>query len=147
MAMNSTSGPSNTTWTIVFSCWLVASAAVLGSLFFSEVMDFTLCLLCWYQRIFWFPLVFIFTAALFPLDEKVSRYALPLALGGWMTAGYHNLLVWGIVPESISPCSQGVSCTENYIELYGFVTIPLLSWLAFTAVMGLLLALKRRTTK
>ena len=145
--MNSASGPYNTTWTIVFLCWLVASVSALGSLFFSEVMGFSPCLLCWYQRIFLFPLVFVFSAALFPLDEKVSRYALPLVLAGWLTAGYHNLLVWGIVPDSIRPCSQGISCTEKYIDLFGFVTIPLLSWLAFSALVGLLLALKRRTSK
>lgn len=127
-------------------CWLLVTVSTLGSLFFSEVMDYAPCLLCWWQRIFLFPLVIIFTVALNPLDEKVSRYALPLVLGGWLTAGYQNLLVWGIVPTGISPCSQGVSCTDTYFELFGFISIPLLSWLAFTALLGMLLTLNKRTS-
>ena len=145
MAMNSASGSKDNTWTIIFLCWLIVTVSTLGSLFFSEVMDYAPCLLCWWQRIFLFPLVFIFTAALNPLDENASRYALPLVLAGWLTAGYHNLLVWEIVPTSISPCSQGLSCTDTYFELFGFVSIPMLSWLAFTALLGMLLTLKKRT--
>lgn len=139
--------PDNTPWTLIFLCWLIALVSALGSLFFSEVMEYVPCSLCWYQRIFLFPLVLVFTAALFPLDERVGRYALPLVVAGWLVAGYQNLLVWGIVPESVIPCSQGISCTEVDFELFGFLTIPLLSWMAFTAMMGLLLILKLRTSK
>ena len=147
MAMMSAQGAEKLTWTILFLCWLLASVATLGSLFFSEVMDLAPCSLCWYQRIFLFPLVLLFTVGLYPPDRNVGRYALPLVVGGWLVAGYQNLLVWGIVPETVSPCRLGVSCTEIDFELLGFVTIPLLSWLAFTALMGMLLFLMRKTTK
>ena len=147
MSMMSTPAAEKLTWIILFLCWLLASVATLGSLFFSEVMDLAPCSLCWYQRIFLFPLVILFTVGLYPPDRNVGRYALPLVVGGWLVAGYQNLLVWGIVPETVSPCRLGVSCTEIDFELLGFVTIPLLSWLAFTALMGMLLFLMRRTTK
>ena len=48
-------------WNLLFACWLVVGTATLGSLFFSEVMQRTPCVLCWYQRIAMFPLVFILT--------------------------------------------------------------------------------------
>ena len=86
---------------------------------------------------------------LYPFDIKVVRYALPLALAGLFTALYHNLLYSGIIPESIQPCSQGVSCTEKYID-FGFITIPLLSALSFSTIILLLIILKilnRRTIK
>lgn len=131
-------------WTILFVCWLLATAATLGSLFFSEVMALPPCSLCWYQRIFMFPLPILLLMGLFPLDAKVVRYALPLALAGWAIAAYHTLLQLGVIPESAAPCSQGVSCSSAYLELFGFVSIPVLSLLAFSGVVGLLILLGRR---
>ena len=138
---------SNSNWTLLFLCWLLISGSTMGSLFFSYVMSFAPCVLCWYQRIFLFPLVIILAAGLFPFDKSAVKYALPLAIGGWLTALYHNLLYSGIIPESIRPCSQGVSCTEKYIDLFGFLTIPMLSLLSFTTIITLLIILKRRTAQ
>ncbi|UCD66504.1 MAG: disulfide bond formation protein B [Deltaproteobacteria bacterium] len=137
----------NTNWNILFISWIIVSISVLGSLFFSHVMEFAPCVLCWYQRIFLFPLVVILAVGLFPFDKSVVKYALPLAIAGWLTAAYHNLLYAGIIPESIQPCSQGVSCTEEYIELFGFLSIPLLSLLSFTTIIALLIILMRRLSK
>lgn len=145
--MPKTAQTANTNWTILFLCWLLASISVSGSLFFSYVVGFAPCVLCWYQRIFLFPLVLILAMGLFPFDKSVVRYALPLAIAGWLTAIYHNLLYSGIIPESIQPCSQGVSCTEKYIDLFGFITIPMLSLLSFTTIIALLIILYRRTSK
>lgn len=131
-------------WTMLFLCWLLAGIATLGSLFFSETMQFAPCVLCWYQRIFLFPLVFIFTTGLLCHDRQAVIYGLPLTVAGWLIALYHNLLYVGIIPESIQPCAKGVSCTENYIEFFGFLSIPLLSLLAFTTLLILLSILKRR---
>ncbi|HKJ13317.1 disulfide bond formation protein B [Thermodesulfobacteriota bacterium] len=137
----------SSSWNILFLCWLVSSVSAMGSLFFSYVMEFAPCVLCWYQRIFLFPLVIILAVGLFPIDKSVVKYALPLAIAGWLTAAYHNLLYAGIVPESIQPCSQGVSCTEEYIDLFGFLSIPMLSLLSFSTIIALLIILKMRTTK
>ena len=134
-------------WILLFSAWLITAVATAGSLFFSYVMDFAPCVLCWYQRIFLFPLVLILPAGLFPFDRKVVKFALPLAVAGWLTALYHNLLYAGIIPESIQPCSRGVSCTEEYIELFGLLSIPMLSFISFSTVAALLIILKRMTSK
>ncbi len=131
-------------WNILFLCWLIAAASTAGSLFFSYVMEFAPCVLCWYQRIFLFPLVLILAAGLFPLDRKVVKFSLPLAGAGLLTALYHNLLYAGVIPKSAQPCSRGVSCTEEYISLFGFLSIPMLALLAFLAITALLIVLKRR---
>ena len=128
----------STVWMLVFAAWLVASASALGALFFSEVMQLPPCALCWYQRIFMFPLVLIIPIGLFPFDRKVARYALPLAVLDWLFAVFHMLLIAGVVPEKLEPCVQGVPCSENVIEWFGFVTIPLLSVTAFSAIIALL---------
>lgn len=128
----------STAWMLVFTAWLIASAAALGALFFSEIMQLPPCSLCWYQRICMFPLVLILPIGLFPFDPKVVRYALPLAAIGWLIAVFQMLLVAGIVPEKLEPCIQGVPCSETVIEWFGFVTIPLLSVAAFSSIVALL---------
>ena len=138
---------SDSNWTIIFICWIIAGVSTLGSLFFSEIMEFPPCALCWYQRIFMFPLVFILLAGLFPFDKNIVKYALPIALTGWGFAFYHYLLYSGIIPESLQPCSQGVSCSETYLDLFGFLTIPMLSLISFSTIVALLLILKRRLSK
>ncbi len=134
-------------WNILFLCWVIAAVSTAGSLFFSNVMEFAPCVLCWYQRIFLFPLVFILPAGLFPLDRKVVKYSLPLAAAGALTAAYHSLLYAGFIPKSIQPCAKGVSCTEEYISLFGFLSIPMLSLLAFSAITALLILLKKRESQ
>jgi disulfide bond formation protein DsbB len=125
-------------WTPLFLAWLIAAASALGALFFSEVMELAPCELCWWQRIFMFPLVLILPAGLFPLDPRVVRYALPLALAGWGFAVFHWLLVVGVIPKSAAPCVRGVPCSEVSFEWLGFVNIPLLSVLAFSTILVLL---------
>ena len=138
---------SNSDWVVVFICWIVASVSTLGSLFFSEIMELAPCALCWYQRIFMFPLVIILLVGLFHFDKSIIRYALPLAIIGWGFAFYHYLLYSGFIPESIQPCNQGVSCSETYLDLFGFLTIPMLSLISFSIIIGFLLLLRRRQFK
>jgi disulfide bond formation protein DsbB len=142
--MAESENPSDSDWTILFVCWLLVTAATLGSLFFSEVMELPPCSLCWTQRIFMFPLAIILLFGLFPFDPQVVRYALPLAVIGGAVALYHLLLQIGIVPDSAAPCRQGVSCSEAQVEIFGFVSIPMLSLIVFAGVTGLLLLLRRR---
>ncbi|WP_407277847.1 disulfide bond formation protein B [Aromatoleum evansii] len=134
-------------WTPLFGAWLVAASSMLGALFLGEVMELPPCVLCWWQRIAMFPLVLILPAGMFPLDRGVLRYALPLTLAGWLVALFHVLLVAGVIPERIQPCSRGVSCREIQIEWLGFLTIPMLSLIAFTLIAGLLLFAQRRMSR
>ena len=131
-------------WPFVFAAWLIATVSTLGALFLSEVMEVAPCVLCWYQRAFMFPLVFVLAAGLFPLDRRVVRYAAPLVAGGWLIALYHLLLTKGIIPAGMTPCSQGIPCSEDKVAWFGFVTIPLLSLLSFTAIGAALAAAHAR---
>ena len=56
------------------------------------------------------------------------------------------LLYTGIVPAGLQPCARGVSCTEDYIELFGVLSIPALALLSFTALVGILVILQRRNS-
>lgn len=125
-------------WYLIFLSWVVSVVATAGSLFFSEVMLYPPCVLCWYQRICMYPLALVLLAGMFPTDKQVLRFALPLASIGFLIASYHNLLYYKILPESAAPCREGISCTSVHIEWLGFITIPFLSLLGFTLIITLL---------
>lgn len=136
-----------TTWQLVFAAWLITMGSTLAVLFFGEVMHYPICTLCWYQRICMMPLAIILPLGLFPFDPRVVRYALPLAVIGSLIAVFHQLLVMGVIPESIKPCTQGVPCSTTVVTWFGFLTIPLLSVLAFLTIAALLLAARFRSSR
>jgi disulfide bond formation protein DsbB len=119
---------------LLYLAWIIALISTVGSLFFSEVMGFPACVLCWYQRIAMYPLVMVIGTGIIMQDHRVANYALPICLTGLAVAIYHNLVYYGIIPESITPCTEGISCKSRQIEWFGFVTIPLLSLLSFVGV-------------
>ena len=125
---------------LLIVAWSVTLTGLLTSLFFSEVMKLPPCSLCWYQRVFMFPLVITFAVGILRRDEGVDWYAWPLIFLGAAFSLYHNLLYYGVIPEGLVPCAQGIPCTSRQMEWFGFLSIPLLSLLAFLLVAGLLLA-------
>jgi len=132
-------------WGVLFTAWIIALAATLGALFIGEVMGQTPCVLCWYQRAFMFPLAIVLAVACFRADTGGWAYALPLAIIGWLVAGYHMLLYVGAISEEVTPCGVGPSCSDANMTILGGVPIPLLSFGAFTAIVLLLLILRKRT--
>lgn len=139
-----TSSPLRTA--LPYVAWLQALIATTGSLYFSEVMHLPPCTLCWYQRILMYPLVFVLAVSLLTNDPRLRLYALPLSVTGLVVAGYHNLLYYGVIPEGLTQCAAGVSCTARQIEWLGFITIPLLSLTAFGVITLSLLFAKVRGT-
>lgn len=119
---------------IPYITWSTALVATLGSLYFSEVMKLPPCVLCWFQRIMLYPLIFIIGMGIARKDPDLPYYVLPLSITGLLIAAYHNLLYYGIIPESITPCSTGISCTTRQIEIFGFITIPILSLVTFAFI-------------
>lgn len=125
-----------------YAAWTLALLSAAGSLFFSEVMELPPCVLCWYQRIAMYPLVLIIGIGIAFNETKWKLYALPLALIGLAIAVYHNLIYYGVIPESLTPCSEGASCSERQIEWLGFITIPLMGLVSFLAISVLVVVYK-----
>ena len=132
---------------ILYIAWIQSIVAMSGSLFFSEVMKLPPCILCWYQRILMYPLVAIIAVGILRRDKGIYQYVLPLSITGLAIAIYHNLLYYGIIPESIQPCRLGISCTTRQIEWFGFITIPLMSLTAFTVITICMLAFRKMNKK
>ncbi len=127
--------------TFAYIALIQALVATSGSLFFSEVWKLPPCVLCWYQRICMYPLVAILAVGILKKDRNLPLYVLPLSIFGMAVAGLHSLLYYGFIPEASVPCQLGISCTTRFFEWFGFVTIPLLSFLAFGLITFCMLAL------
>lgn len=129
---------------LLYFAWIVSVTATLGSLYFSEIRGFIPCELCWYQRILMYPLILILGIGTFQNDPSVRKFVLPMALIGWCISLFHYLEQKVPAFASIKPCENGVPCSAQYINWLGFITIPLLSFTAFTLIIITMLLLKRQ---
>lgn len=120
-------------WVLYFA-WLVSVIATLGSLYFSEIKGFIPCDLCWFQRIFMYPLVVILGIGTFQSDISVKKFVLPLSQVGGLISIFHYLEQKVPGFGGIRPCVSGVPCSAEYINWFGFVTIPFLALTAFTLI-------------
>lgn len=127
----------------LYFAWLVSLLALIGSFYWSERLHLEPCTLCWMQRAFLVPLVVMLGIATYREDRAVFRYAFPLAVLGTLTALYHVLVQK--LPASIFPkfCSGRVSCTEEVVLYFGYITAPMLSAATFLLISLLLLSSRR----
>ncbi|PFC50443.1 disulfide oxidoreductase [Bacillus cereus] len=117
--------------------WTIATSAMLISLFFCEWMKLPPCDLCWYQRMAMYPLVLILGIGVYRKDSHVSTYAFPFACIGLMLSVY-QITIQAFPNSEMQICSVGVSCTKDYLNLFGFIFIPMLSFVGFLAIIILL---------
>lgn len=123
--------------TLLLLIWTQALVALLGSLFFSEVMGYTPCQLCWIQRIFMYPLVIIYGVAAIKKDMQIAIPGLILSGMGLFVSIYHYMLQkMPHLFHSDTLCSD-VPCNLQYINYFGFITIPFLAGAAFIVIFVL----------
>ncbi|MBN3555479.1 disulfide bond formation protein B [Fictibacillus nanhaiensis] len=125
--------------------WVASIVSTVGSLFFSEVMNFVPCNFCWYQRILMYPLVIVLGVAFYQQDHKVTRYVLPLSILGIIVSGYHYALQKIPALKAFEVCTSGVPCSGQYINWLGFITIPLLAFVGFTIITISLLGMRKQS--
>jgi len=103
--------------------FLVAFGSVLGSLVYSEIIQFEPCLLCWWERIFIYPQLVILAIGLYVKEKSVFLYSLVFALLTILVSGYHTYLQ--LAGSSSAFCATAVvSCSKVYFLTYGYITIP-----------------------
>ncbi|MFZ2484772.1 MAG: disulfide bond formation protein B [Minisyncoccia bacterium] len=122
--------------------FLVALSAICGSLFYSELVGFEPCVLCWWQRLFIYPQALLFATALWKKKTDVFTYAVPLVTLSAIIAMYHEYVYMG--GTSLLPCTAlGGACSKIYVMAFGYITIPMMSLTISLAI--LLLAWAHRT--
>lgn len=119
---------------------LVALVATAGSLYFSLGKGLYPCRFCWYQRILMYPLVVILGVAVVENRPHVYRTALPLAGLGTAIAAYHSYIQ---IVGTGGVCAS--MCATVQFQLFGLLTIPNLSLIAFSLIVGTLAVVARST--
>lgn len=123
--------------------WLIAVVCMLGSLYLSQIAKLTPCDMCWYQRIAMYPMVLLLGIAALRSDMPAARrYALPLAVIGSVLAAYHYNLERFPQEANILACSAITPCNMPVLNLWGFVSVPFMSFAGFVAIIACLAVLK-----
>lgn len=109
--------------------FLGALGAFILSLFYSEIIGFPPCELCWIQRIFLYPQLILFSMELYKRDRTIVDYSIVFAILGSIVSIYHIFVETGLTtgPACADPSNGGVSCAFRYIYEFGYVTMPIMS--------------------
>ena len=128
---------------IPYAILIISLASSLTSLYFSEIMQLPPCVLCWYQRIFFYPQLILLAMAIFKKDKKISDYILGLGVPGLIIAINHVYIQFG--GDSFIPCGidGGIStCGQRFVWEFGYIGIPMMSLTGFAAIITLMLIQK-----
>lgn len=119
--------------------FIVSLVAMLGSLYYSDVLGYEPCNLCWYQRIFMYPQAFLFGLALWRREPfRIWAYSGLLSLIGGLIALFHYYIQTSPQPLVTLPCSAlgySASCTETFAVQMGYITIPMMALSAFILLL------------
>jgi len=121
----------------LLALFILSTLSVLGTLWLQYADNLNPCLLCWYQRVFMYPIPVISFIAILKGKHlsDVADYLLTLSIIGGAIALYQHLLQ--ILPSgSLIPCDASGDCAVRTVFEFGFVTLP---WMAFTIFAALAL--------
>ncbi len=132
-------------WGLWVGFLLTASGTAL-SLFYSEVLGFAPCGLCWFQRIFLYPQVLLFVLAIWKKDRGVALYSIALSIAGGIVALYQHYLQMG--GTSVVPCpvvaTQASDCAQRFLFEFGYMTFPFMTFTLFAFLIVVMLFVRDR---
>lgn len=119
---------------LLFLIWIQSLLATFGSLFYSEVMGYVPCELCWLQRIFMYPLTIIYGVAILKKNTKIALPGIILSGIGMIISIYHYSLQKLPALQNTDGFCGETPCNLQYVNYFGFMTIPFLAGLAFIVI-------------
>ena len=126
-------------WGLWIGLILTASGTAL-SLFYSEVLGFSPCGLCWVQRIFLYPQVLLFALAIWKKDRGIALYSIVLSIAGGIVALYQHYLQIG------GSATQASDCAQRFLFEFGYMTFPLMTVTLFAFLIVVMLFVRDRST-
>lgn len=138
-------------WVSKFA-WPIIVVTTIGgvaiTLLYSEYFGFVPCSLCWLQRIALYPQA-LFAVMAFKTKENIyfPLYSIALSIFGFAVAVYHY--IYQMQPKDteggVMPClADGTAdCASKVIDMFGFVTFPLLSAITFAFLIVMYMNLRR----
>lgn len=129
--------------------WLGAAltlATIIISLYYSEVLGFEPCGLCWTIRIFSYSQFFLFVVALMKGgDRSVADYSIVLSALGLPVALYqHYLQMGGTELINCPAVSTGADCADRFLFAFGHVTFPWVAVTLFALLITVMLFVRRK---
>lgn len=112
----------------LWAAFLLSTAGIILTLYYSEVVGYVPCGICWFTRIFFYPQAFIFGLALWQKRQDFMDYSLVLAVPGAILALYKHYLELGGGELIPCPASGAGSCAKRYIFEFDYVTMPLMGF-------------------
>jgi len=124
--------------------FLSALGAVSLSLFYSEIVGFPACELCWIQRIFLYPQLVLFGMELYKKDRSIVDFSIAFAIFGSIVSIYHIFVESRIASghACADPSNGGISCATRYIYEFGYVTMPIMALTLSLFIISILLNYK-----
>jgi len=123
--------------------FLVSGGSMLASLVYSEIIGYTPCLMCWYQRIAIYGIAIIsFVALIKKHSKEVWSYISTLSVIGAVVAMVH--VFSRFTNSEIFDCSaSGPSCLQELFTKFGYIDIPVMSLSALVFIILLIVNRKR----
>ncbi len=121
----------------------IGIASVVGTLIFQLAYETPVCELCWWQRIFLYPIAVIAPVALwYKTREAHVTVAILSGFGLWYALYhyYYHFQRFVLGNTLTLPCSYGglmPACTDSPILIFGFATIPFLGIMVFGSMLML----------
>lgn len=106
----------------LWATFIFSFGAIVGSLYFSSVLHYPPCTLCWWARIFLYPTAVISLIGIIRKDFSAHIYNLFLSGLALVVTGYHTYITFG--GNELISCGTSGSCSARYVMEFGFVTIP-----------------------
>lgn len=129
----------------LLTAFLVTLGTTAASLFYSDVLGFVPCGLCWLQRVFLYPQVVILGIALWKKRHDITEYIIGLSIFGSVFALYqHYLQMGGRELVTCPTAGAGADCAKRILFEFGYITFPLMSFTVFAFLVVLMLLLRRR---
>ncbi len=120
-------------YTFIFG-FLVAFGAFILSLFYSQVVGFPPCDLCWIQRIFLYPQLVLFSMELYKRDRSIVDFSIVFASIGSLVSIYHVYVENGgtsglscATGTALSGVANTGTCAVKYIYEFGYITMPVMA--------------------
>src|SRR5699024_4902579 len=92
-----------------------------GIIFFSEILGFTPCEYCWYQRVLMYPLVIIYGTAILKNNISIALPGLILSGIGFCVSTYHYLVQKLPAFQEVGGSCGDLPCHLQYVNYFGFI--------------------------
>jgi disulfide bond formation protein DsbB len=119
----------------ILAIFLLSAVSIAGSLLIQYAGALAPCILCWWQRIFMYPIAIISLIAFIKNVElsDIADYLLALSFLGALVALYQHLLQM-LPAGALLPCDPSNDCAVRSVFEFGFVTLPWMALTMFAAV-------------